>query len=106
MRHEDNRRLLPTQISIHARLPSPPETLTFPFLFNPGALYKSANNACPKSCSVSELCCDLVQSESYPKLWMRTCRNPASDGSHSFGQNVDGSDDDALHERLEPPFRP
>jgi hypothetical protein len=36
---------------------------------------------------------------------MRTCRKPASDGSHSFGQKVEGSDE-ALHDLLEPPLRP
>jgi hypothetical protein len=47
----------------------------------------------------------LPQSESYPKLWILTSCKASSTGSHSFGQNSDGSPD-FVHVFCDPPPRP
>lgn len=58
-----------------------------------------------KSSMPSVLSRRFIHSELYPKLWIRTCLNSGSLGSHSLGQKLAGSGL-ALHVFREPPPSP
>jgi len=57
---------------------------------NLGEYRMAARSDLPKSVKLKAVSFIEAQSELYPKLWVRTCSNAGSFGSHSLGQKVSG----------------
>jgi hypothetical protein len=70
-----------------------------------GDVLISPSKDLPKWWMFKQLSFPLIQSELYPKLWIRTFLNAGSLGSHSCGQYSE-IEFVLLHDFLEPPPRP